>query len=650
MQLELLDKAIVLGYLVIVLALGVILSKVASKGVEDYFLGGRSIPWWVLGASGTASNFDMTGTMVIVSLIYLLGFKGFWVEMRGGVALPLAFLMAFMGKWTRRSHVMTGAEWMVFRYGKGRAGNAARILSSISYLVLSVGMVAYFSVGTGTFLQQFLPGWTRTGCASIMVGIGLCYTLMSGLYGVVFTDVVQEIIITITAIYISVKAFFLYDPSFFPAGWTNFELPIRLTELAQYPDSYREFELFALCVVFWVGKAVLEGTGGLGGYMAQRYFAARNEREAGLLTAEWIVLLGFRWTMIAGLALMGLSLAAGSPAIAATLHANPERVLPMVLEHMLPTGLKGLAIAGFMAAAMSTFDSTVNAGASYWVVDIYQAYIDPDADQEVLVRQSWVATTVIAVVGVLLAMTIQNINEVWGFITGALSAGFMIPLFLRWYWNRHNGYGFAWGTGAGILAATLVQLAPTLGLSSRPLALYEGFPLVCAISLLASIVGTYATEATPAQVLLDFYRKTRPWGLWKQQSEEVHRREAMEITIEHLYDLLTLVLALPWQMSLFFGAMSFVVHAWSKFLVCVLVFSFCSVSLYFTWYRNLRDPETTGEAEEARRQQETLERALDAEDEAREAERQRVAQRSSAAQERRASSKRAAVKKAKKRA
>lgn len=597
MQLALVDQLIILGYLVIVMLLGVVLSRVASQGIEDYFLGGRTIPWWVLGASGTASNFDMTGTMAIVTAIYLLGYKGFWITLRGGAALPLAFILVYMGKWTRRSNVMTSAEWMIYRYGDGAQGKAARILSSAAYLIFSIGMVAYFCVGTGTFIQNLLlPEWSRTSCAMIMITIGLVYTLMSGLYGVVFTDMVQEVMITITAIYISVKAFFMFhevSPQI-PVGWTDFELPMKLTQLQDLPASYAEFEFFAACVIFWVGKGVLEGVGGLGGYMAQRYYAARNEREAGLMTAEWIVLLGFRWTMIAGLAIMGISLASSDPSVTTMLKANPESVLPLVLGKMLPVGLKGVAIAGFLAAAMSTFDSTVNAGASYWVIDIYQAFLHPEADQEELIRQSWWATILLTIVGVLLAAMVENINEVWGFITGALSAGLLIPLVLRWYWSRHNGYGFAWGTGVGMGVAMVLQVLETSG--RIDLALYESMPLTCALGLLASIVATLMTEPTDQETLLYFYRTTRPGGFWSAQRAAISSRERMEITIEHLNDIIALVLALPWQMSLFFGCMAFIFHDWTKFVGCAVTWIFCTFGLYFFWYRQLRSPEETGEA------------------------------------------------------
>ncbi len=113
------DQLIIATYFVLVVVVGVLLSRAASRGLTDYFLGGRRIPWWVLGVSGSASNFDIAGTMVITSFLFAIGFQGFWVASRGGMVLGLAVLLGFMGKWLRRSRVITTAEWMELRFGSG---------------------------------------------------------------------------------------------------------------------------------------------------------------------------------------------------------------------------------------------------------------------------------------------------------------------------------------------------------------------------------------------------------------------------------------------------------------------------------------------------------------------------------------------------
>ena len=141
MQVELsaLDQGIIIFYFLAIAGVGLAMSRLASKGIDNYFLGGKKIPWWILGASGTASNFDMTGTMIIVSFIYMMGLNGYWVTMRGGVVIPLAFLMVFLGKWYRRTGVMTEAEFLRFRFGEGRQGRLARTLAAVAYVMMAIG-------------------------------------------------------------------------------------------------------------------------------------------------------------------------------------------------------------------------------------------------------------------------------------------------------------------------------------------------------------------------------------------------------------------------------------------------------------------------------------------------------------------------------
>ena len=150
------DYSIVAVYLLSIVLVGVYLKGKASSGIESYFLGSRNIPWWALGASGMASNTDIAGTMIGVALVYAMGTAGFFIEIRGGVVLVLAFFMIFMGKWTRRSQVMTTAEWMKYRFGSGKQGDTARLLSAISNIIFTIAMVSYFAIGAGKFAGEFL--------------------------------------------------------------------------------------------------------------------------------------------------------------------------------------------------------------------------------------------------------------------------------------------------------------------------------------------------------------------------------------------------------------------------------------------------------------------------------------------------------------
>jgi len=584
------DLAIIGGFLVIVTIVGVALSKMASENVDEYFLGGNKIPWWVLGISTSTSNFDMAGTMIIVGVVFSLGYKGFLVELRGGVGLSLAFLVVFLAKWLRRSRVMTSAEWMKLRFGTDKQGKVAHILSAIANLLLSLGMIVYFSKGAGKFLTYFLP-YNEFTCMAVMVGIGLGYTLMSGLYGVVFTDVIQMILLVFTAVFITVEAFSLAPSVDLPAGFMDFDLatPVGGAALLAKDASAWEpiFGMFGVCVFMWVMRTTLEGMGGVGGYTDQRFFAARNEREASLLTMEAIILSVFRWTMVAGLVVMGLHIVQNGLPGAVDISADAENVLPVVLGQSMPDGIRGLVIAGLIAAAMSTFDSTLNAGASYWVKDIYQSYLNPEATGDDLLRVSRWATVGLCVAGVSLAMIVPNINKIWGLITMGLGAGLFVPLVLRWYWPRLNGYGFAAGTAGGVVAALIFK-----ALMSLPL--YTSFPLIVGSSLVLAVVVSLMTVPTDDAILVRFWTQINPWGLWSRHAAEakaqglIDEEKMRARTMERFNDGISLFLTIPFQICMLVGSMAFVFHDWKKFAYFSVMSVICGVGLYFFWFKNLK--------------------------------------------------------------
>lgn len=590
-SLSTLDYAIIGAFLVAVTAIGAALSKAAAAGLDDYFLGGNKIPWWILGASTATSNFDMSGTMIIVAVVFSLGMKGFLVEIRGGVGLSLAFLMVFLGKWLRRSRVMTSAEWMKIRFGTDRQGRLAHLLSAVANIVLSLGMIIYFAKGAGAFLTHFLP-FSEFTCTAVMVSVGLAYTLMSGLYGVVFTDLVQMVLLVVTAIYVSVKAFSVRPEVALPDGFLDLGLSVPDTLgrslLANDPGAWSPiFDMFGWCVVMWILRTTLEGMGGVGGYTDQRFFASRNEREAGLLTLESIVLSVFRWTMVAGLVVLGLSLVQRGAPGAEAITSDPEQVLPIVLGQSLPSGIRGLVIAGLIAAAMSTFDSTLNAGASYVVKDVYQSYINPQATGAQLMRVSRTATVGLCIAGVGLAAVVPNINAIWGLITMGLGAGLFVPLFLRWYWPRFNGYGFAAGTAAGIGAGLLFNAA-------LDWPLYTAFPAIVVTALVTSIAVTFATPAVDVSVLVAFYLRVNPWGSWRavadraQATGELDETEHDARRAERLRDGVALGLALPFQLSTLLAAMALIFHDWTTLAALGAVSIGTGAGLYAIWYRNLK--------------------------------------------------------------
>jgi Na+/proline symporter len=600
-SLELIDALIVVGFLVVVTVVGYMMSKIASQGLDDYFLGGRKIPWWVLGISTSTSNFDMAGTMIIVAVVFSLGYKGLLVEIRGGVGLSLAFLMVFLGKWLRRSRVMTSAEWMKLRFGLDKQGRAAHLLSAIANIVLSLGMIIYFAKGAGAFLTHFLP-LSEVTCTTIMVLIGLFYTLMSGLYGVVFTDILQMILLTFTAIYVTVEAYSVAPAVEMAEGFLTLDLDSPQGTgtglLASDPSTWEPiFAMFGVCVFMWVIRTTMEGMGGVGGYTDQRFFAARSEREASLLTLESVILSVFRWTMVAGLVVMGMYIVQeGSPG-AEVIAEDAEAVLPVVLGNLLPVGIKGLVLAGLIAAAMSTFDSTLNAGASYIVKDVYESYVNPDADQKQLMTVSRWATVGLCVAGIALAAVVPNINTIWGLITMGLGAGLFVPLFLRWYWPRLNGYGFAAGTAVGIVGGLTFNAAVDWPL-------YYAFPATIGCGFVATVMASLLTEKTDDKILMRFWHQINPWGFWGRVEKKAKEHDlvtdaaALERQLERLNDVVALAFALPFQLSLLLAGMAFVWHDWKKFAFFATIVVLTSIGLYFFWYRNLKDDEVSAAEDE----------------------------------------------------
>ncbi|MCP4197474.1 MAG: sodium:solute symporter [Proteobacteria bacterium] len=579
-----LDMAVLVGYFVLAIGAGLFFRRIASKGIESYFLGNRRIPWWVLGASGTASNFDMAGTMIIVSFVFAIGLQGFWVAMRGGMCLPLGLLMVYMGKWLQRSRVMTTAEWMELRFGSGAQGQAARSLSAVANLVVTLAMLTYFVTGTGKFLAVFIP-LPPIVCSLLMICAALLYTVLSGLYGVVFTDILQELLMVGTALYIGYEATALPDHDQLMAlsgsSWSSF-VPRWTAEPMAWLAQPAMYQFFGLAIVFWIARGLLEGAGGLtGGYMPQRYYAAKNDRHASLMTAEWIVLLLFRWVLIAGVAVLALSLAHGNSAIGTVLRDDPEKALPMVLAKALPAGIRGLAISGLIAAAMSTFDSTVNAGAAYWVRDIYERYINPHATSRQLIRQSYLASLMLAITSIIMGLFVRNIDDIWSWITGPLSAGLFAPIILRWYWERLTGYGFALSTGFGLAVSIALKLF------FPEMAIFISFPLTWSVSLIAGIAGSLLTEPTDMITLERFWIQIRPFGLWTATRSRIQADLTKLSKRESRRDLLNLPIAIAWHLSGVVAAISIVLHKWQTLTGAGAVFLGATIALYFTWYKRL---------------------------------------------------------------
>lgn len=587
------DYAVIGVYLVGIMILGLWLERKARDNIDAYFLGNRNLPWWALGASGMASNTDIAGTMVITALIYSMGVKGFFIEIRGGIVLIMAFFMIFMGKWTRRAQVMTLAEWMRLRFGDGHEGRTARLISALANLVVSIWIISYFAVGGGKFFGMLMGIDDRVASVSLIL-LTMIYTAASGFYGVVWTDVVQGGLILVAVLYVIFVAMtqVVLPPEFMvsvPDGRGGFEaVRTTLNEWANVlppmnidlPGEYSRYNIFGITVFFYLLKTCIEGFAGAGGYTSQRYFAAKSDREAGLLSLFWILLLSFRWPLVMGLAILGIHYGITTGKV-----IDPELVLPTVIAQYMPAGMKGLVIACFMAAAMSTFTAVINAGAAYWVKDIYETFINPKAGSKTLIWHSRIATVAIVLLGLAFSLDSVNINDIWGWITMAFGTGLFVPLLLRWYWWRYNGYGFAAGTLFGMLSAILIRVLKI------DLPEYMSFLAPSGISLVGCVLGTLLTPPTPQETLVNFVKVTRPFGFWGNIAARLPEHERQAIRTETRRDLAAIVFAVPWQLVLFLLGMVFVLRQWSVFAGLLLAFVALSAGVYWFWFRHLETSE-----------------------------------------------------------
>jgi Na+/proline symporter len=425
-----------------------------------------------------------------------------------------------------------------------------------------------------------------------MIVLAMIYTVASGLYGVVWTDVFQGILIFGTIIFICALAFFNFNlPEMFQVSvplreggfmaldttrdaWTSM-LPNWTLDLPE-ASAYSIYNLFGIAILFYLIKVTIEGSGGTSQYMIQRFFASRSDRESGLLSLFWTFLLSFRWPFIAAIAIMGVVFGTTEGVI-----KDPETVLPVVINQLVPIGIKGILIAGLMAAAMSTFDSTVNAGAAYWVKDIYQTYINPEASEKQLMQHSRWSSVIIVILGLGFMLAISNINEIWGWITSSLGAGLLIPTLMRWYWWRMNGMGFALGTVFGMVAAVLQRLI------FPDIPEYFAFMIATVSSLIGMLIGTYSSKPTDEAVLSEFYKRTRPFGFWGPIRKKLGTEVMEKINKENRRDILSTFFAVPWQLVLFLTGMAFILKSWTQFGVLLVILVALSVGLYFNWFRHL---------------------------------------------------------------
>jgi Na+/proline symporter len=491
------------------------------------------------------------------------------------------------------------------RFGTGPGGNLSHISVVIYALVATVGFLGYAFIGIGKFAEVFFP-WDL-GClwfssadmyAVIILAVTTAYLLLGGWYSVVLTDLIQFALLTVASVFIAIVAIDKVSPQALskvvPAGWNELLFGWKLnldwgglinqlnTKIVE--DGY---SLFGVVIMMMLFKGLLVSMAGpTPGYGMQHVLSTRNPREAAL--ENWwmsIVQLIPRFLMITGIAVLGLVYF--SPQVNQMLAAGEkfdfEKILPYVIKDFVPVGLVGVLLAGLLAAFMSTFDSTVNAGAAYIVNDIYKRYINPGASARRYVRFSYFSSILLVVVAVAIGIfKIKSIHEITTWIAFGLYGGYVAPNILKWHWWRFNGYGYFAGMIAGVIAA-LVPLIVWPDMNKMYI-----LPFSLFISTVASIVVCLRTPPETDEVLENFYRSVRPWGFWNPVYEKLTRKDPKILKNANFRrDAFNVVVGIIWQLTLMVIPICIVIRHKRTLLLSVAVLVITSIIMKFTWYDKL---------------------------------------------------------------
>jgi SSS family solute:Na+ symporter len=628
MQLNIIDIAIIVIYLVASIVIGFWISKRASKDINSYFLGGNTIPWWFLGVSNASGMFDIAGTMLLVYWLAVYGMKSMWLPWLWPVFNQI-FLMVYLSSWLRRSNVMTGAEWIKTRFGTDKGANLSHIVVVIFALIGVIGFLSYGFKGIGKFAVAFLPPLVTNAetllkypqinanlYALILMGITTIYVVKGGMFSVVITEVLQYSILSISSIAIGIIAMYHVSPdminSVLPDGWKNiffgWNVDLNWTSVTSAAatkvhafsdwiktDGYSMFGLFFGMLLF---KGIFVAAAGPApNYDMQRILSTRNPKEASKMSSLVNVVLNpTRYFMIAGLTVLAL---ANFDTLYKSSITSPdfETILPEVMAKYIPVGLLGFLMAGLLAAFMSNFAATVNAAPAYIVNDIYKRFINPNAHPKKYVRMSYITSIAVVIVGIAVGFAIESINNVVLWITGALWGGYTASNVLKWYWWRFNGYGYFWGMVSGIAAAVLVPVLNQLHmidfLVNWPLSSNLGmnaFPFIFILSILGCFLGTLLTPAENDEILIKFYKTVKPWGFWKPIREKVLLANPNFVPNRNFKrDMFNILVGMVWQITLMAAPVFLVLREYSSLIISVVIMIVTSAILKYTWWDKLSE-------------------------------------------------------------
>ncbi len=511
MNISTLDLCIVGFFLLLTLGIGLWVSRKSGKDTNEFFLSGRSMPWWLLGMSMVATTFSTDTPNLVTDIVRQNGVSGNWVWM---IFLVTGMLTVFVyAKLWRKSAVTTDIEFYEMRY----SGPAARFLRGFRALflglffnVLAMGAVSLAAIKIGEVMLGLEPLQT-IGIAAVITVI---FSSLGGFRGVVYTDFVLFFVAMTGAIGAAIVAVNLPEVGGLEAmlAHPNVAGSINILPDLNNHDIMITLVIIPLAVQWWAAWYPGSEPGG-GGYIAQRMLAAKNENHAIGATFFFNILhyalRPWPWILVALASLIVFpdleSIQQAFPNVSES-KLGHDLAYPAMLTY-LPQGLLGLVLAGLLSAFMSTISTHLNWGASYLVHDFYRRFVNPNGTERDYVLAGRVFTFLLMALAAGLALILTNALQAFQYIL-MFGAGTGMIFILRWFWWRIN----AWSEIAAMFSSGIISfIFAFLGYPESWDPIYQ-FPIIVAITTTVWILATFLTPPEDHQTLKEFYRRIQPGG------------------------------------------------------------------------------------------------------------------------------------------
>ncbi len=515
MNLPFLDWSLIIAYFVFALVVGLYFSKKAGKNIESYFISSRTLPWWIAGTSMVATTFAADTPLAVTEIVAKNGIAGNWLWWNfvfGGMLTVFLF-----AKLWRRSEVITDIEFTEVRY----SGKPAAILRGFRALYLGLPInciiMGWVILAMASILEVALA-FSKWQAIVISLIIAVFYSVLSGFWGVVATDFLQFIIAMVGSISLAIIS----------VSHIGGMQALKSKVLSTHPEALNFFPkigsvtmpiltFFIYVAVQWWSTWYPGAEPGGGGYVAQRMFATKNEKHA-VFSTLWFniahyALRPWPWILVALVSLIVY------PDL-----ADPKMGFPKMMMDFLPVGLKGLMIAAFFAAFMSTIDTHLNWGASYMVNDFYKRFIKKEAKSSHYVFVSRITVILIMALAGITAFWMESIKGAWELLL-AIGAGTGLVYILRWYWWRINAWSEIAAMVSSFATAMILLKFTPLGASGDLNWAYR-ILITVAITTVIWLLVTFLTQPVSKEHLIHFYKKVIPGGFWRPIREELKEAES----------------------------------------------------------------------------------------------------------------------------